>query len=143
MKNAVFRDVTQCGSCKNYVVFLRSLRRLLVTANVVPSSPILAIPIMEALCSSKMSVLTRAAWGNNPEDGILHSHRRGNLKYYKEFLSPTPALGLTQPPIQRVERAVSPGIKRPRREANRSPPTSVEAKKTWICISTPQHRFLA
>jgi hypothetical protein len=38
----------------------RSLRRLLVTVNVVPSSPILVILIMEALGSSEMSVFTRA-----------------------------------------------------------------------------------
>jgi hypothetical protein len=39
MKNGVFWVVTQCGSCKN-LVFLRSVRRLLVAACVVPSSPI-------------------------------------------------------------------------------------------------------
>jgi hypothetical protein len=35
MKNGVFWDVTPCGSCKNH-----SVRQLLVTANVVPSSPV-------------------------------------------------------------------------------------------------------
>jgi hypothetical protein len=39
MKNGVFWDVTPCGSYKN-LVFLRSVRRLLVTARVVPSSTI-------------------------------------------------------------------------------------------------------
>jgi hypothetical protein len=37
-------------------VFLRSLLRLLVTANVVPSSPILVTPMMEAIRSSETSV---------------------------------------------------------------------------------------
>jgi hypothetical protein len=41
-------------------VFLRSLRRLLVTDNVVPSSQILIALMMEALSSSETSVLTRA-----------------------------------------------------------------------------------
>jgi hypothetical protein len=53
------------------IVFLRSVRLLLVTANV-PSSPILFALKMEALCSSETSVLTRATGRNNPEELILH-----------------------------------------------------------------------
>jgi thiazole synthase ThiGH ThiG subunit len=49
MKNGVFWDVT-----------LRSVRRLLVTASVVPSSPILITLKKEALSSSETSVLTIA-----------------------------------------------------------------------------------
>jgi hypothetical protein len=61
---------------------LRSFRRLLVTANVVSVSPILVTLVMEALSSSETSILTRAIPRNFPEDGILHSHRRENLKSY-------------------------------------------------------------
>jgi hypothetical protein len=112
MNNAVFWDVTLCGSCKkrrfggtyclhhqgdknrparnvsgNYqlkhvvhIVFLGSVLRLLVTK--LPSSPILDTLIMEAIRSSETSVLTRAPRRNIPEEGILHSHRRENLKSY-------------------------------------------------------------
>jgi hypothetical protein len=68
-------------------VFLRSVRRLLVAACVVPSSPIFVILMKEAPCSSETSVLTTATWRNNPEDTIIHSHRRENLKSYRIFIS--------------------------------------------------------
>jgi hypothetical protein len=48
------------------------MRWLLVTANVIPNSLLLVTLMMEALHSSKTSVLTRAAQRNIPENGILH-----------------------------------------------------------------------
>jgi hypothetical protein len=84
MKNAVFWDVTPCGSCKNRrfggtyplhhlcEVFLRSVLQLLVTANVVPSSLILVTLMMEAIRSTETKVGIRATGHHIPEDGILH-----------------------------------------------------------------------
>jgi hypothetical protein len=68
---------------RTHFVFLCSVRRLLVTANVVPSSPIPVTLRMEELSSSKTSVLTRATRRNILEDSILHSHHSENLKSYK------------------------------------------------------------
>jgi hypothetical protein len=52
-------------------IFLHSVRRLLVTASVVPSSPILVTHMKEAPSSCETSVLTRTTRRNILDDAIL------------------------------------------------------------------------
>jgi len=52
-----------------------------------------------------------------------------------------PALWPTQPPIQQVPRALALTVKRPRREADHSLPSSAEVKNVWSYTSTPSIRL--
>jgi hypothetical protein len=54
--------------------------QLPVTANLVTNSPTLVTLLMEAIRSSETPVPTRATQHNTPGYGILHNHRRQNLK---------------------------------------------------------------
>jgi hypothetical protein len=82
MKNGMLRRVALVRTDVSEE-FLRSVRRLLVAACVVSSSPILVTLMKEAPGFSETSVLTRPTRHNISEDTILHSHRRENLKFYE------------------------------------------------------------
>jgi hypothetical protein len=47
------------------------------------------------------------------------------------------------PPIQRVPGNLSPELKQPGREADHSPPTSVQVKKSWTYTFIPPYVFMA
>jgi hypothetical protein len=61
------------------------------------------------------------------------------------FSSPRRSDGFWGPPslVSYRYRGLLPGVKRPGREDNHSPPTSAEVKKMWIYTSTPPHAFMA
>jgi hypothetical protein len=52
-----------------------------------------------------------------------------------------PNLGSIQPPIQWMQQALSPEVKRPGRKADHSPPLSAESKNAWIYATTPPIRL--
>jgi hypothetical protein len=94
--SASFIRVTRIGELGALAITSsrRTLHQLLVMANV-PSSLSLVTLMKEALSSSETSVLTRSTWRNIPEDGILHSHHRENLKSYNFHLLPPNYTALT------------------------------------------------
>jgi hypothetical protein len=86
-KNAIFLDVTPCGSTEkrrfggNYRLHLQgnNIRR----ARNIINTPILVPLMMMAIRSTGTSFITTATEHNISEDGILHRYRRENLKSYR------------------------------------------------------------
>jgi hypothetical protein len=83
LQNAVFWDVAPCRSCVNrrfggpYRLHLQG-RKIRVQGTSVSRW----LQKMETTRTSETSVHTRSTRRHIPEDGILHSHRRENLKFY-------------------------------------------------------------
>jgi hypothetical protein len=67
LKNAVFWDVMPCAHAGSSFAGFSTMK-------------------MEAIRSSETSVHTRSTRRHIPEDSILHSHRRENLKSYTMFI---------------------------------------------------------
>jgi hypothetical protein len=63
------------------------------------------------------------------------------VRTYNNTITQYPCFGV--PPIQWVPGDFSPGLKRPGCEADPSPPTSAQVKKTWTYTSTPPYVFMA
>jgi hypothetical protein len=80
--------------------------------------------------SSILPIVPR--FGLSTERPRGRSSSPGGINNFHFSISSRPALGSIQPPIQWVPGDISPGVKRHEREADHSPPTSAEVKKTWI-----------
>jgi hypothetical protein len=87
-----------------------------------------------ALCSKIFNVSHNPKLrAGRPRDRSSNPGRVRNFLFSK---SSRPVLRSTEPPIQWVPGALPPGLKRPGREVDHSPPTSAEVKKMWIYTST-------
>jgi hypothetical protein len=98
----------------------------------------LMIPIMGTGAWIAQSV-QRLTTGWATEGSEFESRKVKNIPF---STSSRLALGSTQPPIQWVPGALSPGVKRQGREADHSPPTIAEVKTMWIYTSTPPYAFM-
>jgi hypothetical protein len=87
------------------------------------------------------SVGIATGYGLDEEGGGSSSPCR--VKNFLFSTSSTPALGPTQPFIQEVPGALSPGVKRSVREADHSSPINAQVKKIQIYTSIPPYAFMA
>jgi hypothetical protein len=91
-----------------------------------------------ANCTASKSTTTGRSNIPGTESSVTYSVSRTNSWVSESW---RPAFGPTQPPIQSVLRALSSGVKRPRCEADHSPPTSTKVKKMWIYTSDSSIRL--
>jgi hypothetical protein len=86
--------------------------------------------------------LNSIALGNGLDDRGFESPQGLGIFLFDTMSRPAP--GPTQPPLQWVPGAVSPGINRPGREADHSPPSSTEVKRITGAIPPfPPYVFMA
>jgi hypothetical protein len=76
-------------------------------------------------------------WLRNGRSGLGEFDSPQRLGILLFSTASRPALGPTQPPIQWVPGDLSPGVKRQRREGDRSPPSNAEVENACRYTSTP------
>jgi hypothetical protein len=80
------------------------------------------------------------SYGVDDRDSVPGRDRKG---YFLFTTTSRLALRPTQPPIQWIPGALSPGEKRPGCEADHSPSSTVKVRKAWSYNSTPPYPFMA
>jgi hypothetical protein len=96
-------------------------------------------PVLMTYVSRGSAVGIATAYGLD-DRGVSSSH--GRVKNFHFSISSRLALWSTQPSIQWIPGELSPRVKRQEREADHTPRTSAEFKKTWIYAPTPPYVFL-
>jgi hypothetical protein len=83
--NAVFWDVSPCRFC----VYRRfgGTYRLHLQGRKIRERGTSVSHVAHAICSSETSIYTKSTRRHIPEDGILHTHNRENLKSYMVIFS--------------------------------------------------------
>jgi hypothetical protein len=125
---------------KMIIVIEFVMKMVIVIINIIAIIIIIIIIIM--LKSSRNNVVGIATgyWLDDLEVGVRVPE---GSRIFSPPCHSDSALVSTQPPIQWVPEALSPGVKRPGREADHSPPASAEFKKMWIYTYTPPYAFMA
>jgi hypothetical protein len=85
-------------------------------------------------------VLVSFRWSNRENLCVCNGIHFVLLPIHLHFVQT--GLGSTQPPIQWVPGALSPGVKRQWREADHPHPASAEVKKIWVYTFTPPYIFV-
>jgi hypothetical protein len=159
MKNAVFWDVTACGSCKN-----RSFGGTSVLARArcsIPEDDILhshrhenqksysvthilfhqqgciTVIISDEVCHTFTRMLLEILGSQESTASTVTGYGLGGGGVISSMLS-RPVLEPTQPPIQWVLGPLFPGRKQPRPEVYHSPPTCARVNEMWAYTVT-QH----
>jgi hypothetical protein len=139
LSRVLFDDLTVIRLSRNSPLFTEPKRSLPFSQQLHQWTITWARQIQSALLRTKEpgQCIRYSDWlrGGQPRD---RSSSPGRVKNFLFSTSPRPALGSTQPPIKWV-----PGVKRAEREADHSPPASVEVKKMWIYTSTSPYAFMA
>jgi len=90
--------------------------------------------------ASSVTIVTRLRTGKWVPFPTGEGHGEG--KVFALFTTASrPALGPTQPSMQWVPAALTPGIKRPGREADHPPPSNPGVTNVWSYTSTPPYVF--
>jgi hypothetical protein len=96
----------------------------------------MAYKILFSILVSNLTPYVEEIWAMGLTIGVIGFDSRRWLGIFLFTTASRTALGLTQPPIQWVPGALSPGVKWPGREADRSPPSSAEVKNAWSYTSS-------